>query len=419
MSGEQGGKEMTYIVRLEGIRPGISREELVAALQRLYPGRSSGEIERALEHIPLVLTRRALEDQAEKIRRFLESKGAVVSLTPHTDTEEPIAKPTSDAHPPPAPTGPPGGIERRARPRVHPGIQLRPLGIGEILDRSFRMLREHFMLLFLILFIPQFLVFALNTAFTVFSGGEALQAGGGGLGIGMGISIGLTALIFIVIQFWAQGALIHAVSETYLGHSTSVKSAYGAIRPRLGRLIGSLFLMGVFIGLVPAVLGILAAVLVPVLHGFGINRGVLVLLGIGAVVLAVWAAIHFMFNFLMVDKVVVIENLGWMQALRRSKELMKARTETGFWKGPKMKASLILLLGGVIAVGIHLVVQVPGAVVNFLLPGHLAAAAFHGFLQVVSNCLATVFTATALILYYYDIRVRKEGFDLKMMAENL
>jgi len=42
-----------------------------------------------------------------------------------------------------------------------------------------------------------------------------------------------------------------------------------------------------------------------------------------------------------------------------------------------------------------------------------------GLLKVAATSLATVFTATAMILYYYDIRLRKEGFDLKMMAENL
>jgi len=40
-------------------------------------------------------------------------------------------------------------------------------------------------------------------------------------------------------------------------------------------------------------------------------------------------------------------------------------------------------------------------------------------LNVVATSLATVFTAIAMILYYYDIRLRSEGFDLKMMAKHL
>ena len=40
-------------------------------------------------------------------------------------------------------------------------------------------------------------------------------------------------------------------------------------------------------------------------------------------------------------------------------------------------------------------------------------------LNIGASCLATVFTAIAMILFYYDIRLRKEGFDLRMMAENL
>jgi hypothetical protein len=37
----------------------------------------------------------------------------------------------------------------------------------------------------------------------------------------------------------------------------------------------------------------------------------------------------------------------------------------------------------------------------------------------VAVSLATAYAAIAMILFYYDIRVRKEGFDLKMMAEKL
>ena len=115
----------------------------------------------------------------------------------------------------------------------------------------------------------------------------------------------------------------------------------------------------------------------------------------------------------------MIEDIGWLKALRRSKALMKVRTEPGFWKGPKIKVTLILLLGFLIAIGIQLVIQIPGALLSIFMKGSFVALTINGILEMVANSLATVFTATAVILYYYDIRVRHEGFDLKMMAENL
>jgi enoyl-CoA hydratase/carnithine racemase len=128
---------------------------------------------------------------------------------------------------------------------------------------------------------------------------------------------------------------------------------------------------------------------------------------------------HVLLNWLLVDKVVVLEGEGWRSALRRSKELMKTRTEPGFWKRPKNKAGLILVLGFLIGVGIHLLFQTPGLIMHWLMPASTMGQTIQQILNVVATSLATVFTAIAMILYYYDIRLRSEGFDLKMMAKHL
>jgi hypothetical protein len=108
-----------------------------------------------------------------------------------------------------------------------------------------------------------------------------------------------------------------------------------------------------------------------------------------------------------------------MAALRRSKELMNARTEPGFWRRPKNKAGLIIILGILIAIGIHLLFQAPGFALSLLLRESLLGSTLMGLLNTISTSLAAGYTAIAMILYYYDIRVRKEGFDLRMMAQNL
>nr|NIQ90646.1 hypothetical protein [Deltaproteobacteria bacterium] len=144
----------------------------------------------------------------------------------------------------------------------------------------------------------------------------------------------------------------------------------------------------------------------------GIVFAVLMLAGV------VWF-FHVLLNWLLVDKVVVLEGEGWRSALRRSKELMNTRTEQGFWKRPKNKAALILLLGFLIGVGIHLLFQTPGLITHWLMPSTTMGQTIQEILNVVATSLATVFTAIAMILFYYDIRLRSEGFDLKMMAKHL
>lgn len=291
------------------------------------------------------------------------------------------------------------------------------MGIGEILDRSFRLLRKHFLLFFGILLIPQGTFLLISKVVQITVGEDIGQATS--MAAGFGISFILALLVMMILQFWAQGALIHAVSETYLGHSTSLWTSFGAMRSRLGRLLGTMILMGFLLGLVIVAIVFIGG-LITALLGSGTAGnwsgviGVIVVGIVGAVVF-----FHLLLSWLLVDKVVVLEDRGWVKALSRSRELMKTRTEPGFWKRPKNKAGLILLLGFLIAIGIHTLFQLPGALAQLFMPGSLVGTTVQEILNVLASSLAAVYTAIAIVLYYYDIRLRSEGFDLKMMAEHL
>jgi hypothetical protein len=419
------GTEKKFIVRLVGVKPGASRETLVQALQRLFKGKSAEEIGKALERLPLVLSRSVTEEKARQVKLFLESQGAILKITysasaimaPSREKRmQDIAPVVETAK---AVESAPPGVERRAKPRVHAGIQVQPMGVGEILDRSFRLLRQYFWLFFIIIFIPQAVFFAVNFIVQFLISGDMTQDFSVVTGAGFGISALLGVLIFLVLQFWAQGALIHAVSETYLGHSTSTKASYGAMRSRLGRLIGTLILWSILVFGVPVLFGMVAAIAVPSLAMMGLGGVAAGIIAFVVILLAVWIFTTLFLNWLLADKVVVLEELAWMKALRRSKELMKGRTEPGFWKSIKTKASLIIVVGVLIGLGIHLLFQLPGLLLGLVFSQGLVVTTVQGVLNMVATSLATAYTAIAMILFYYDIRVRKEGFDLKMMAEKL
>ena len=427
-----------FAISLTGLKPGSSLEDLVVALQRIFPRKTALQIRGALARLPLLLTRSATEEQAKKVQGFLESKGAILRLvnaavsagsalpaSPVRSTSTSVATPR-EAEMVRAAAAPQEdkrytGAERRVKPRVHPGITIHPMGIGEILDRSFRLLRQHFLLFFFILLIPQGTFFLFSKTAKIFLGGDVQQDMTAGMGMGLGVSVILAVMVMIILQFWAQGALIHAVSETYLGHETSLVTSYGAMRSRLGRLLGTMFLWGVLIFLLPALLGIAMAIAVPMLAAMGLGGTTTAILSIVLVLAGIIWFFHLLLNWLLVDKVVVLEGKGWRGALRRSKELMNTRSEQGFWKSPKNKAGLILLLGFLIGVGIHFLFQVPGLLTHMFLPMSLAGLTLtlQQILNVIATSLATVFTAIAMILFYYDIRLRSEGFDLKAMAEHL
>jgi hypothetical protein len=158
------------------------------------------------------------------------------------------------------------------------------------------------------------------------------------------------------------------------------------------------------------------AIFIPFLSSIGGFAWVIVgLLVLAYAVFAVWLFL----SWLMVDKVVVLEKKGWIKAIKRSRELMKGRTEPGFWKFIKVKAFLILIIGVLFAIAIQLIFQIPGLIFGVVLKGSIVVQTILEILNILGNTIATAFTATAMILYYYDIRLRKEGFDLKMMAENI
>jgi hypothetical protein len=431
---ERSGESKRFVIRLTGVEPGTRPQELASALQQLFRKKTLEEVVDLLSRLPLLLASSATEMQARKVHAFLKPKGAILKITSVTPAPTPVTKtsheetvavkkeyvPTDQSAsggetPPKGET--PAREERRAKPRVHPGIQIHPMAVGELLDRSFRLLRQHFWLFFIIMFIPQGLFFVMRHGVSLVFGTSG--EGARGIGAGFGVFTVFAFLVFVMVQFWAQGALIFAVSETYLGHSTSIKGSYNAIRKRLGQLLGTMILWGVLVFIWPALAGILSAVLLPVLAALGIRGAVLIVASVIALIVTIWLALNLLLNWVLVDKIVVLENMSWMSALRRSKELMNARTEPGFWRRPTNKAALILLLGILIAIGIHFLFHAPGLIFNLFAPGSLLGSTLMGLLNTISTSLATGYTAIAMILYYYDIRVRKEGFDLKMMAQNL
>ena len=128
------GTEKKFIIRLVGLQPGASRETLVQALQRLFKGKSAEEIGKALDRLPLVLSRSVPEDKARQIKLFLEAQGAILKITysasaimaPPKERRRPEIVPARET--PKAVESAPAGVERRAKPRVHAGIQVQPHG---------------------------------------------------------------------------------------------------------------------------------------------------------------------------------------------------------------------------------------------------------------------------------------------------
>jgi len=278
-------------------------------------------------------------------------------------------------------------------------LDLRPMDLGDILDRTFRLYRAHFMTFFLIMLAVQAVVFLGQLAWqtTILPLHEAGRVGQAVAVAGV-LKFMLGFFVFAVVAFLAAqigiGTLTAAVSAIYLGDIIGIGEALRRVRPVLGKLLGTNLLSAVVV-----TLGMMAC-LVP--------------------------GIYFLLSYLLVSEVVVIEGLGPVAALQRSRDLMRKKSDKGFFRNNITKASVILLITFALASVAKMIVGVPFAIVQLMSynPRHPPNA--FAPLQLLAGILTMIMQAgvgpigtIAMILFYYDIRVRKEGFDLQVLAAAL
>jgi hypothetical protein len=264
---------------------------------------------------------------------------------------------------------------------------LRPLSLGEILDRTFSIYRRHFLLFVGIAVIPQLLTLALGLAQILLlrtptpvipRSGEFQSVPPSGL-MAFGVVGFIIAIIARVVAYlFAQGGTIFAVSDLYLGRPTTIGTS-------LSRMWGQLLnLLGVMI------LSTLAMA--------------------GGFILLVIPGIYVACRLITCVPAALLEDLGPREALSRSFAL--TRDFAG-------RAFLIYLL---------YIIMLYAAMFLFAIPFGVMVATFAkdpnmmrpsmALLQVgnfIAQVLVSPFLLIATSVFYYDLRVRKEAFDLQLM----
>ena len=266
---------------------------------------------------------------------------------------------------------------------------LRPLSVGEIIDVAIKIWRRHLPTLARIVFVvvaPVQVLSALVAASvsstdTVFNGVDSAgnpavdtHALAGWLA-GMFTAQALSALAFLV----ASAAVLRAVSVAYLGGTPDWRDSLRAATGRLRSLIwlGLLMSSGLFLAAV--------ALFVPF----------------------IWLGVAWSVAF----PVLIAEGQRGTGALRRAFRLVRGR----WW--PTFGA---LLLAFMFQFFLGLVVGIP---LGFLTAnwdsGSAAAIALTTAVSVLSSVVTTPFMAAVLVLIYFDLRVRKEGFDLELLSQGV
>jgi hypothetical protein len=270
-----------------------------------------------------------------------------------------------------------GGYYQAPKPGV---IPLRPLGLGEILDGTFGVVREYpgvtLGLSAIVVTFTQLVTFAISAY-------SRLNAGYGGSGRYGGIT-GARIFAWVLSGVGSAvlaGMLTAVIGEAVLGRKTTIGATWKKVRPRFWALIGASILGVVvpFVALIPFV--------VP-----------------GVFLWGAWAFL---------TPVVVLEGAGVGMSIRRSWRL----AVPSFWRVWGTRA-LSVVIAGII----QSVITIPAVLLAFGSVGFqpertsigivpLAIIAVGG---IVANTITAPFTSGVLSLLYIDRRMRAEGLDVTL-----
>ena len=262
---------------------------------------------------------------------------------------------------------------------------LRPLSFGEILDVALKIFGRHWRTLVACVLVPTVPLQILSVLVVLSIAPEQFDLDGETTAAPEGTGTEIAAVLVVQLlsalaSLLAWAACFKAVADGYLGRDPSVGRSLRFGLPKILRLLGLAIVTGVMIAV--GFLGILIGALF-----------------VAALVILSPAALLF-------------ERVGVFSAIGRSFELVRGR----YWAIVLLVLVIFLafLVIGVVFGGILGAVagaagsedETAGAIVSFLSNTALTA-------------VTTPLFAAIVTVLYFDQRVRKEGFDLQLLAEGM
>lgn len=290
--------------------------------------------------------------------------------------------------------------------------QLRPLGVGDIVDRVFSLYRARPLLFLALATVPYLALFLVVGALSLFVAGSFVTLAGLADDIASGdrtslaaffaamgsltgylVAVILVALVFLSVQ---TTALVDAMSQRYLGRATDVGASFRRGLAAAPRVIGTGLVLFVALCVLWLVLTIVMVA----------SNQVLVVLA--AIVVGLFATVYALVSALVAPIVATVEGTGPVRSLRRAWTLSE---------GNRWRILGLQLLLGILNTVISVLLS------TLFLAGFVSDVVLQGILQQVANVVATVAWAPiqwgTFTVLYYDLRVRREAFDLQLAAEAL
>ncbi|MDJ0867260.1 MAG: hypothetical protein QNK03_14210 [Myxococcota bacterium] len=234
--------------------------------------------------------------------------------------------------------------------------EIRAMSLGEILDTGFRIVRDQFGALIAIgavLMVP----LAAGTAYL-----EPVMATDPGSAL---LALVGVMVFYAVLSPIVGAAITHLLGEAYLGRTASVGSSLRLGLSLLFPLVGTQLLA--------------------------------VLLGLVGLLLLVVPGIYLFLGFMVLTQVMVIERRFGIAALRRSHELMQ---------GHRLRVFGLFLLSAVLTNVLSFAADLGLGWLPWV--GPVASG--------LAQAVGLAFLTAVLVLLYFDVRCRKEAFDLEHLS---
>jgi hypothetical protein len=257
---------------------------------------------------------------------------------------------------------------------------LRPMTLGELLDRTFFLYRKHFILFVGLIALPHLALLAVQLAAVVLGQQRVLT-----FSLTTIVMTLITMLVYLAVLAVSQGATVIAVSRLHLGREASISDAFASLE---GRIVTISLLM--------------------VRVGLNIAVGLILLIVPGVLVALKWS---------LAIPVTVLEHTGMSASLSRSSVLTK---------GYRLRILAIYFLFVVLTYIFYSLWEIPLLVAGGLFSRRDLTAGVPAWTEIafpvggfLTQSLVGPLLTIALSLAYYDQRVRKEAFDLEHMMSLL
>jgi hypothetical protein len=266
-------------------------------------------------------------------------------------------------------------------------LRLRPLEIGDVLDETFRMYRRHFLLfagISVVLAVPSAAIFGValgwfSTTLANVSAEPDLSSFGTLLG-----TLAAGAIVSLFILPFTNGAIVYAASESAAGRPVTPG--------------------GIVTGIVRRYFGLLGYWLL-----FAISLGLSIALCVVPVILWIWLFV----GWSVVTPAMFVENIGLGAAMSRSWTLVQGR-----WWRTFLILLLMYIVWYVASIALSGFIQLGQFLLTLVMSPFIASAIAAASGQLVGALINPVMQI-AIVLIYFDLRVRREALDLFQMAYRL